>query len=443
MSSPGRAAGDVERLLAALREVRADGVGLGDWSLLVQESRSLALGVKDREIANAHAPLTLAESCEVRYRLVWEDGRVSRGNLERSQWTGDPLRALCSARSASADDPDAREVRGPAVMPEVAMHDESTAAIAGGDTALLAQRIEDVRGVVAAGEVRTWSGSFSASDGCSRVITSAGLDFTSVGTSASWHLVLDGEASDGFGARRPESDAEFRARLARLFDTSRQLARPAAEVPGGRCRVLLSPDVVEAYVLGTLLDNLTGSTVAHGQGHFRREQFASGRPLLREDLTLRVDPLLPLRRGSYRCTTEGVPAAPCSFIERGCLLRPIVDLKYARRLGLEPTPLPLASDTLFLEGPPELTFDEALAEADVGVLVLSVLGVHTQDGASGDFSLSAPQALAVSGGTLAGRLRGTIAGNLFRLLAADDLKLVRFAGEHTPGLLVTCRFDPP
>ena len=75
-------------------------------------------------------------------------------------------------------------------------------------------------------------------------------------------------------------------------------------------------------------------------------------------------------------------------------------------------------------------------------MVLSVLGVHTQDFTSGDFSLSAPQTLAVGPSGLEGRLRATISGNVFELLRAPDLALVRFPGEHTPGLLVRCRLDP-
>jgi PmbA protein len=206
--------------------------------------------------------------------------------------------------------------------------------------------------------------------------------------------------------------------------------------------VLLAPRVVEAYVLGTLLENLNGPTVAHGEGHFRREEFGSGHAVLREDLGLRLDPLEPLRRGSYRFTSEGVPAAPCVFVERGRLLRPLLDLKYARRLGLAPTPLPLGLDTLHLEGRESLTLPEAMLAADGGVLVLAVLGVHTQDNGSGDFSLAAPQALAIRGGAVGGRLRGTLSGNLFRVLVDDAMRLVAFEDEHTPGLLVRCRFDP-
>ena len=75
-------------------------------------------------------------------------------------------------------------------------------------------------------------------------------------------------------------------------------------------------------------------------------------------------------------------------------------------------------------------------------MVLSVLGVHTQDSASGDFSLSAPQALKLEGGRYAGRLRGAISGNLFDVLRNEALRFVEFGDEPTPGMLFPCRFDP-
>jgi PmbA protein len=146
--------------------------------------------------------------------------------------------------------------------------------------------------------------------------------------------------------------------------------------------------------------------------------------------------------GAYRFSQEGLPASACVFLDRGRLMTPMCDLKYARRLGLTPTANPSAMDTLFLEGPEPVAYDEALASAAGGALVLSVLGVHTQDFTSGDFSLSAPQTLAVGPKGLVGRLRATVSGDIFELLRSPELTFVRFPGEHTPGLLVPCRLDP-
>jgi PmbA protein len=433
---------DLDGFLAALRDARFDGVGVRDWSCYASESRRMSLGIKDREAGNVHAPLTITEGAGARYLLVWSDGLVSRGALERRQVEHDPAAAIAQARAAAFDDPDAAQVLGPATMPEVEIHDDVAAGMARGDSSRLVGRLRTVRERIDAGDFRTWSGSFSASEGQARLLTSAGLDESGRGTSAGWHVSIDGELGDGFGARAPEDDARFTARLERLVETVTALKHPADEPPSGVLPVLLHPNVVEQYALGTLLYSLQGSVVSNEEGPFRAEQFGAPAPALREDLDLRMDPLLPLRSGSYRFTSEGLPAAPWTFIEHGRLASPILDLKYARRLGLEPTPIPNSADTLFLTAGETLSLDEARARGAGGVLVLSVLGVHTQDSASGDFSLSAPQALTIAGDRFAGRLRCTISGNLFAVLRHDDLALVRFEDEHTPGLLFPCRVDP-
>jgi PmbA protein len=267
------------------------------------------------------------------------------------------------------------------------------------------------------------------------------LDVSGAGTSAGWSATLDGELGAGHAAKEIEPLADLTSRLDRLVALVLALRASAASSREGVLPVVLHPDVVEEYVMGVLLHNLDGAQVAHGTGAFRTEQFGASSPVLREDVTLRTDPLVPLAAGAYRFSLEGLPARACVYVDGGRLMTPVLDLKYARRLGWAPTAVPAAMDTLFLEGPPSLSYDDALASTAGGALVLSVLGVHTQDFTSGDFSLSAPQTLAIGRRGLEGRLRATISGNLFELLRSDDLALVRFPGEHTPGLLARCRLD--
>jgi PmbA protein len=99
-------------------------------------------------------------------------------------------------------------------------------------------------------------------------------------------------------------------------------------------------------------------------------------------------------------------------------------------------------DTLAFEAANELTEEDARTVADGGALILNVLGVHTQDATSGDFSLSVPQALQIVGGSYAGKMKATISGNLFEVLRDPATEFVRFPGEHTPGLVIRCRLDP-
>ncbi len=70
-------------------------------------------------------------------------------------------------------------------------------------------------------------------------------------------------------------------------------------------------------------------------------------------------------------------------------------------------------------------------------MVLSLLGLHTQDPTRGDFSLSAPLCLALRGGELGGAVKAVLTGNFFDVLRDPRLGFVAFEGFHTPGLLYT------
>ncbi len=297
----------LEPILKAIESVNVDGVTVDRWQVHGSESRRLSLGIKDREAGNAHAPLSLAEASSARYLLVWSDGLVCRGSLERHQ---DPRAAVEEARATAYEDEDAAHVLGAAEFPQVELYDEDTAAIASGATDRIAERLGWVREAIDAAGSGTWSGSFSASTADSRMQTSAGLDVRSRGTSFGWFVSVDGEAADGFSARRPEEDNAFRARLENLMQTAAQVAKDAITLRAGTHAVLLHPRVVENYVLGTLMQNLDGSAVAHDESAFDRSGFQSGRASLRKDIGLSIDPLQPYKGGSYRFTGFGLPAAP-------------------------------------------------------------------------------------------------------------------------------------
>jgi PmbA protein len=434
---------DLEALIAAFSGTRRDGHFVDAWSVAATEARRLSLGTKDARTGSPHAPLALTESLAARFKIVWSDGRISRGVLDRRQIEQEPREALAEARASSYEDPDARIVLGPAAFPDVAVFDPKTDEIAGGAVEPLAPRLAAIRARVAAHGFRTWSGSLQAARATARVVSSEGLDVETLGTSWSWHATFDGEIGAGVSRRSQDDDASFHGRLDRAIPAAVALRADAPKQAGGVLPVLVHPDVVEELFIAALLQNLDGAAVAHGTGAFRREQFESRAAVLREDLTLRHDPLVPWAAGAYRFTHEGLPARPVTYVDRGRLASPLLDTKYARRLSLSPTPAPSAIDTVFLEGPAPLPYEDAAADAAGGALVLGVLGVHTQDFTSGDFSMSAPQTLALGeGGTFLGRLRATISGNLFALLRSQDLRIVSFPGEHTPGLLARCRLDP-
>jgi PmbA protein len=111
----------------------------------------------------------------------------------------------------------------------------------------------------------------------------------------------------------------------------------------------------------------------------------------------------------------------------------MLDLKYARRLDLPPLTPPGSEHSVLIEAATDRPSEEVIAGVEDGLLVLSVLGLHTQDRTSGNYSLSAPQTLLIRDGTFQGRVKATLSGNFLDHMRDDAFSLVRFAGQHSPG----------
>lgn len=433
----------LESMSEALAAFRGGEAEVTAWRLFATRTRSLSLGVKDNEAGNVYAPLSRQRGESLRYQIHWSDGRVSRGALDRGG-AGSPEKVLRAARQASVPDADAvaAGVGGPATFPEPALHDAAAAAVVEGELAPLSGVLAAIREEVARRGFGTYSGHLHAGESEQRLRSSEGLEARSLGCLWGYSVHFEGEFGDSLVRRRLVPLEECAERIAVSADLVERLRGSEEDEPSGTLPVLFHPRLVESLVSAYLLGNLSGRAVFHGQSAFRQEQFERKERLFRPDLRLGIDPTRSWSVGSYRFTSEGVPASPTDFVREGRLLSPLLDRKYAHRLGRTPTPLPSAADTLFLEGPPRLSFEEALARAGRGLYVLSLLGLHTQDTTRGDFSLSAPQALAIRGGVLGGRFKAVLSGDLLAGLAGPDLLLVEVPHFELPGLLLPCRVHP-
>jgi hypothetical protein len=221
--------------------------------------------------------VTLAESLTARYKLIWDDGRVSRGAMERRSIEREPETILSAARAASYVDPDAVDVLGPAPFPAVATYDAATAAIAGGEVSVFAPRLAAIRERVH----RTPSA--RGADRCMRPREPPVSSRPPVWTSRvparhgmERHVGRRAWCRHRRACARALADVE--SRLDRLIAFVLGLRTLASVRREGVVPVLLHPDVVEEYVMGVLLHNLDGAQVAHGTGAFRKEQFGATTP---------------------------------------------------------------------------------------------------------------------------------------------------------------------
>ena len=405
---------------------------IADYRINLGAGRGVSVGIRDNDVGSVYSPMSFSDTIGGGFLIQWRDGRLSRGNLDGNSLLQLPT-ILATARAAAYDDPDAAQFLGPQQVHPVELSSPDVPALFGERAGYLLEVVAALKAIAARYEVETLNGGVSGGMSESWLRTSRGLDLRTQSTSFSYSASFDGIIGDGFRRRTLVERDEITAQIERVGEYLLQLRRVAPEMPAGRMQVILHPNVAYSLFSFFIWGNMGGSAVYHGQSAWQREDFAEGRQVLRDDLQVRVDPWEPLGPGSFGWTGEGVPSAPEIYIDHGRLVRPVVDLKYARRLGLRPNTPPGSEHSVYIEGPAEEPAETLIAGVDEGVLVLSVLGLHTQDRTSGNYSLSAPQAVLVQHGEPVGRVKATLSGNFFDHLRAPELRLVRFAGQHSLG----------
>ncbi|MDD1684914.1 MAG: TldD/PmbA family protein, partial [Methanoregula sp.] len=189
------------------------------------------------------------------------------------------------------------------------------------------------------------------------------------------------------------------------------------DIPTGDYPVVLSP-VAYAELLGNVfVPALNGRSV-----HSGRSRLA---PLLGETIAdprigMYDDPLLPLANGSVRWDAEGTPTSRIDFVSEGVLRAFAYDLKTAYRYDRKSTGsairggfggLPaIGHHNFVVDGKRDNILDERVLS------IHSVVGAHTANPMSGDFSVEISNAFWMEGGGFGEPVRSAmLSGNVFDL----------------------------
>lgn len=212
----------------------------------------------------------------------------------------------------------------------------------------------------------------------------------------------------------------------------------------GRQPVILDREVVAEFL------SLLGSTLSADAVLKGRSLLAGkiGAGVAAEAVTVIDDPTLPGAVGSAPCDDEGQPTRRKVLIDAGVLTGYLHSLETAHRMGVDPTgngfrtgfealPQPRAGNLVLQPGrrsPGAWTHASGCM-----VLVDDILGAHTMNPVSGDFSVGASGFVCENGRRRPFR-GATIAGNLGELFASiaevgDDLRF--FGSVAAPSVLVS------
>lgn len=254
----------------------------------------------------------------------------------------------------------------------------------------------------------------------------------------------DGESQMG-------GDFDFSHTLGKLNTelVSKRGAESALELLGGKVpQTMKCPAVLRNDVVAELLEFMASS--------FQAEELDKGRSLLIGKQGQKVfSPKMlliddGLMSGGYATSSfdgEGVPSQKNILVQDGAFLTPLYDLKTAKKHGTKPSgtagrsiqSAPSSGLTNFFLKPGTKSYNELIGSISSGVLITGLMGVHTANPVTGDFSLGAT-GIMIQNGKLTHALRGfAVAGNildLFKSLGEIGSDLRFFGGVGAPSLLI-------
>ena len=287
---------------------------------------------------------------------------------------------------------------------------------------------------------------FSASEGRSLIVNSNGVSIENEGTGYGLGLSViiqeDGKIATAYNS---QSSRFFDIDSEKLANEVCNLAKSSLNtksIETGDYSVVL--DYYAAVgLLQTFLGAFDGENVRRGRSILKDK---TGQKIANESLTITDNPLLEKGMYSSKCDGEGSVSQKTDLIKDGKLNSFIYDIYTANCEGVKTTSnglrgsyfsTPMISPTNL-----EFKFSEMkdLNEIDRGVLTTSVLGAHTANPISGDFSVEASNAFKIENGELTEPIsKAMISGNIFEIMKSVEgleSEIKQYGSFIIPKLLV-------
>ncbi len=202
--------------------------------------------------------------------------------------------------------------------------------------------------------------------------------------------------------------------------------REGSELPEGKVPVVMNPDAFGMLMWFGIVPAINGENIRKGKSVYEGRK---GEKVASEELLMKDDPTMDWGVGSGAFDDEGVASRKISIIEDGILKHFIYDLKEAMKSDTESTGNGLRGG---FKNPPEISDRNIVLRGEgkekekllpeKGILVDGVMGAHTLNPASGDFSVVGTPAWLVENGEIKGKVEGgMISGNLPKTLESIEL----------------------
>ena len=287
---------------------------------------------------------------------------------------------------------------------------------------------------------------FSASGGRSLIVNSNGVSIENEGTGFGLSLSVimqnDGQIATAYNS---QTSRFFDMNGEKLANEVCDLAKSSLNtkpVETGNYDVVLDY-YAAAGLLQTFINAFDGENVRRGRSILNGKL---GEEITNPVLSITDNPLLEKGMYTSKCDDEGSVSQKTELIKDGKLNSFIYDIYTANCEGIKTTSNGLRGSYLTtpMISPTNLEFEfsemKDLSEIDNGVLTTSVLGAHTANPISGDFSVEASNAFKIKNGELSEPInKAMVSGNIFEIMkSVEGLKseIKQYGSYIIPKLLV-------
>jgi PmbA protein len=373
------------------------------------EGTSVAADLKKRKISLA----TTSQDCGLGIRTIHE-GRIGSSSTNNpGQWRECLVAAVSSGKLAT---PQAwNGLPGPAPVDQAPLSYDPSMKLEPGTARGL---LEGMLVGASKHKADVTSGSAGLSSVSVTLANSRGIRYTDRNTSASISLEAIAGQSTGYEFGHSwlldHLDPVTVGERATFFAAE---SAGGADVATGEYDILLSPLAYAELLSNVFIPALNGRSVHAGRSRLAK---MLGERVAGPQISMYDDPFLPGADGSVRWDAEGTPAQRTDFIKDGVLCAFAYDCKTASRYGKTSTANAvrggfagspsIGHHNFVVDGPRDTVDDERI------LYVHNVVGAHTANPMSGEFSVECSNAFWKEGGEFQSPIRSAmLSGNVFDL----------------------------
>lgn len=284
------------------------------------------------------------------------------------------------------------------------------------------------------------SGGISVAKGSFTILNSNGVKVTESSTSCSASIEVNVDDENTVSSAYDfDSSHSYQLDSQKIIENATSLALNSrfAKPTQTRDTQVVLDYFAASSLLGTFLSSLTSENKQRGRSHFKDKL---NQQVTTENFSLYDDSTIPGALGSSICDDEGTPSQKTTLIEDGILRNFIYDAYHANKDELDVETTSNATRSGYSSVPTvgfsnlQFDFKELNTVEDIteGVIINSVMGAHTANPITGDFSVEARNAFEIKNGEITTPIKKMmISGNIFDIMkeAKAATKEVRQLGS--------------